>query len=423
MTEKIPFGQETLSFAFPEEWERRTLLPNPSTSLEDPDRAIVDALKNPIHSPPLSERVRPGQRITIVISDITRLWVRTDFFLPHLLRILNERGIRDEAIRLLVATGSHRDNSPREIKTITGGAAFPRVKALNHHAKEMGELIHLGRTPLGTEVWVNRAAVESDLLIVTGGITFHSLSGFSGGRKGILPGISGYDTIQQNHRLALREGGGVLETVRKGQLEGNPVSDDMLSAARMVPNLFLFNVVANEEGRMVQVLCGDLQQAHRIGCETVKNISSVSLKEKVDLVLAGPGGYPWDISLYQSIKGLENASFAAREGGTIILVAECRDGLGPPDWVHWFELGGEKEIEDQLRKGFTIPGFIALKTVSLLRRFRVLLVSRLKENWVKKIGMTPAPSVSEAIRIAREEKKTGANAIFMPHGAFVLPVH
>ena len=141
------------------------------------------------------------------------------------------------------------------------------------------------------------------------------------------------------------------------------------------------------------------------------------------MVLASPGGFPWDISLYQSIKTLENASYAAKESGTIILVTECRDGVGPPDWVQWFELGKEEEIEKELRRGFTIPGFIALKTVSITRRFRVILVSRLKTESAGKVGMIPASSIENAILVAREGRKVDANCIFVPHGSFVLPIY
>jgi nickel-dependent lactate racemase len=420
--EKIPFGEKILSFNFPSGWEKETLRPNPSIASDDPNKAILKALENPIHSPSLLEIVRPRQKVAIVVSDITRLWVGTDRFLPSVLQVLNQKGVKDEDILLIVATGSHRDNSPEEIRKIVGDGVFRKARVLNHHAREKEQLTLLGRTLFGTEVWINRFVIESDLTIVTGGITFHSLSGFSGGRKGILPGISGYGTIQQNHRLSLKEGGGVLETVKKGQMEQNPVSQDMLAAGRMVPNTFLFNVVVNEEGKLLRAVSGDLEMAHLEGCQTVKSISSVLIKERGDIVLASPGGYPWDISLFQSIKTLESSSFATQEAGTIILVAECRDGIGPPDWTQWFELGKEEEIERELRKGFTIPGFIALKTVSLARRFRVILVSGLKGEWVKKVGMIPASSIDESILIAKERVGYSAHALFIPHGSFVLPI-
>jgi len=419
----VPYGAKSLCFNFPAEWKNETLRPNPSRPAGDPHEIILQALEKPIHSSPLQEIVKRGQRVTILVSDITRLWVRTDLFLPSILNILEKRGVRRKDIIVIVETGSHRDNTPQEIRTIVGEDVFQKVKVLNHHAGDKKELIYLGKTQFGTEGWINRLAVDPDLTIVTGGITFHSLSGFAGGRKGILPGISGYDTIQQNHRLCLKEGGGVLETVKKGRMEDNPVSQDMLAVARMVPNTFLFNVVMNEEGRLVQAVSGDIEKSHLHGCRTVEEMSSVSIKEKGDVVLAGPGGYPWDISLYQSIKTLESAAFATREGGTIILVAECRDGLGPADWVQWFDLGSAEEIEKELRRGFTIPGFIALKTVNLTRRFRVILVSDLQGEDIKKIGMIPASSIDEAIVVARGQKKNGAECIFMPHGSFVLPVH
>lgn len=423
MTEKIPFGEKSLLFDFPGNWRKETLSPNPSIASDDPVKSIAEALEYPIESPRLQQIAASGQKVAIVVSDITRLWVRPAFFLPSLLQVLDQQGVRREDIVLIIGTGSHRDNSPAEIETLVGKEVSRNYRVLNHHAKNEEQLTRLGRTTRGTEVSINRHAADSDVVIVTGGISFHSLSGFSGGRKGILPGIAGYETIQQNHRLALKNGGGVLETVKKGVLEGNPVADDMLEAGRMIPDTVLFNVVMNEAGRMVQAVSGDLEMAHRDGCRTVQEMSSVSLREKGDVVLAGPGGFPWDISLYQSIKTLENATYAVKEGGTILLVSECRDGVGPPDWVEWFELGKEEEIERELRKAFTIPGFIALKTVSFTRRFRVILVSSLKAEWVKKVGMIPASSIDEALGIAREGAGNGARSIFMPHGSFVLPAH
>ncbi len=421
--EKIPFGEKSLPFDFPGNWKKETLFPNPSIASDDPIKSITEALEHPIQSLPLQQIAASGQKVAIVVSDITRLWVRPALFLPSLLQVLDRQGVGREDIVLIIGTGSHRDNSPSEIETLVGKGVSQRYRVLNHHAKDTEQLTKLGRTGRGTEVSINRHAADSDLVIVTGGISFHSLSGFSGGRKGVLPGISGYETIQQNHRLALKDGGGVLETVKKGVLEGNPVADDMLEAGRMIPNTFLFNVVMNEAGRMVRAVSGDLEMAHRDGCRTVKDMSSVSLGEKGDVVLAAPGGFPWDISLYQSIKTLENASYAVKEGGTILLVSECRDGIGPPDWVEWFELGKEEEIERELRRAFTIPGFIALKTVSFNRRFRVILVSGLNAERVKKVGMIPASSIDEAVGIARKGVGDGARSIFMPHGSFVLPAH
>ena len=423
MVEKIPFGEGCLSFRFPLDWEKETLLPNPSPALEDPYPAIEKALESPIFSRPLRDLVKPGQKITITVSDITRLWVQTSLFLPSILGVLEQQGVRDSDILLVVATGSHRDNTAEEIRRIVGDAVARRFRVLNHPAREKDKLTHLGRTVRGTDVWVNRHVAEADLVMVTGGVSFHSLAGFSGGCKGLLPGVSGYDTIQQNHRLALKDGGGVLETVKKGNLEKNPVAEDMLEAARMIRNAFLFNVVTNEAGKIVQAVAGDIEKAHLKGCKTVKSMSSVPLGEKGDVVLAAPGGFPWDISLYQSIKTLENASYAAKEGATIILVSESSEGMGPSDWSQWFGLGKEKEIEAELRRAFTIPGFIALKTASLTRRFRVILVSHVNAEDAEKVGMVPAPSVEEAIRMARETASKGRKAVFLPHGSFVLPIH
>jgi len=422
MNERIPFGEKLLPFVLPDPWKTKYLYPNRVPSFDDPQQAISAALENPFGSLPLKERVKPNQRVSILVSDITRLWVRTDLFLPSILRVLNEGGVKDHDIVLIVATGTHRDNSREEIRRIVGEETFRRVRIINHHANDERELTYLGRSPYGTQVRINRSVAESDLVIVTGGITFHSLSGFSGGRKAILPGISGYETVQQNHRLSLKEGGGVLPTVKKGSLEKNPVSDDMLAAARMIPNTFLFNVVMDENGKLVQAVSGDLEKAHLEGCRTVQQISTCPIRQKTEVVVAAPGGYPWDISLYQSIKTLENATYATQEGGIIILVTECRDGLGPPDWAKWFDLGGVEGIERELRKGFTIPGFIALKTASFTRRFRVLLVSQLPDESAKKAGMIPTPSMSEAVCNAWQRREE-TTCTFIPSGSFVFPIH
>lgn len=378
--------------------------------LEDFSGKVRRALDDPIGSLPLKDIVKPGQRILIIISDITRP-VGSERFMPVLVDYLNQAGIEDGDIQILVATGTHREATKEEIERLLGHGLAGRLQVTSNRAGVAGDFVDLGKTGRGTPVRINRLAVQADQVILTGAIGFHFLAGFSGGRKSILPGIAAQSSIQANHGLVLDAG----DKVGQGLMEGNPIAEDMREAAAMLNPSFLLNVVLNDRGEPAGVFAGDWDQAHRAGCRFADQCFGIKLQEKRPLVIAGAGGFPKDLNLYQGAKGLLNAMEAVEEGGTVIFVAECREGIGAEDY---FALAAtnrsRQEKEDLLRREFSIARYIGYLNSLWAKKATVKLVSKLPEDKVKAMGMEPYGSLEEAL--AEVEAGSLNNCWLIPRG-------
>ena len=254
----LNYGNGTVSFGLPEEQVLCEILGHPHPAV-DLQTAYRHALDHPIDAPPLRELVRPGERVTIGVSDITRVWQRNDLSLPILLETLNAAGVPDENVTIVIAVGGHRLNTPDEHMEICGRKVCHRVKVLNHDAHDLGNMIYLGRTSRGTEVRVSRLAMEADRLILTGGTIYHYMSGYGGGRKSILPGLSYIDTIRQNHVLGLAPavGRGSNPLSASRITRGNALHEDMMEIAGFVQPDFLVNIVPTLEGGVAGVFAGN----------------------------------------------------------------------------------------------------------------------------------------------------------------------
>lgn len=420
---KLAYGKGYLDFEFPDEVDTCLIEAAPTRAIVDFEDEVRKALRHPIKSPPLKEIVKPGETVAIVVSDITRLSYRTDGYLPILLNELNEAGIQDEKITVVISTGTHRVQTPEEDRLVVGEEAYKRVKVINHdcYAKD---LVHLGNTIRGTEIAISRTVYESDRVILTGGISYHLLAGFGGGRKSIAPGVCSFRGVQENHALALRDAGltGINSNVGTGILEGNPVSEDMLEICEKVKPDFLINVVVNENREYIAVVAGDINEAFKVGCEVVKQSFSVPIKRRSDLIVASCGGYPKDIQLYQSMKGLDNAGYAVREGGVIILCSECSDGPGSKDFMEWLRYPSISEMRKALDANFLMPGFVALRAASIMSTSRVILISSLADDIVRGVNMIPAENPEKALKIAGGLLKDVKTIAIMPHASLTFPV-
>jgi len=419
------YGKRRQDFEVPEPLYLGTVEGVAVDPLPDLNGALEEALKNPVASPPLRELVRPGERVALACPDFHRLWLRSGRWLPLVVRHLNRAGIANRDITVIVANGTHSPPRYAGLREILGND-FPRdVQVVNHDARDPSQLRYLGKTSYGTPLWVNRHALEADRLILTGGIVSHAFAGFSGGRKAVVPGVAGLKTILANHGRALSEtpGGGIHERARPGVLEGNPVHEDMLAAARMLNPRFIINFVLSEEGDFLGVFAGELEEAHLKGCSFVSEAFRVDIPARADIVLASRGGYPMDLTFYQAFQASANAMAALRGDGdgVLIMVGECSEGLGPYEFQRWFGLGGEEEIERELRRDFTVAGFVVYRAALLHRSARrVILVSGLEPEVVSRIGVTPCSTIAEALEIAWKEIPEG-KVLLMPHASQTIP--
>lgn len=394
-------------------------------ALPDLRTALEEALEHPVGAAPLAELVRPGDRVAIVCPDFHRLWIRAKRWMPMIIDYLNRAGVRNREITVIIANGTHSPAGYREIGEILGEAMARDVVAISHDARDPSQLRYLGKTEFGTPLWVNRHALEADHLILTGGIVPHAFAGFGGGRKAIVPGVSGLKTILTNHKRALSDevGQGIHSAARPGSLKDNPVHRDMVAAARMVGPRFIVNFVLSEEGDFLGVFAGDLEQAHLRGCEFVSGAFKVKIPEKADIVLASRGGYPMDLTFYQAFQASANAMSALKDNasGVLIMVGECSQGLGPYEFNRWFDLGGEEEIEKELRRNFTVAGFVVFRAALLHRMARkVILVSNLEAEVVSRIGIAPCRTISEALDLALDTVPDG-KILLMPHASQTIP--
>ncbi len=410
------YGEGTRSLRLADGFRCEALTANPQASLEDPEGAVRAALRNPIGTPPLSKLVNVGERVAIVVNDITRL-VHSEIFLPVLINELNSAGIPDRDMFIVFALGIHRRQSLAEQRRIVGEQVARRMALFDHDGYDRKNLVRAGRTSRGNEVWINRRVHEADRVILTGEIIYHLIAGYSGGRKGLVPGVAGAETITFNHKLILDP------RCRAGKLDGNPAHEDLLEAARMFDPDFLLNVVLSPTGELVQVVAGHYEQAHRAGCKTADQMYQVPFDEPYDMVLASAGGFPFDIDLRQAHKGMQNAARALRPGGTLIYFAECRDGAGHPafeDWVTRF--ANSSEMEQALRSQFIVGGHKAYWVARLGERLRILLVSGLPERFVRRCHLHPAPDPQSAIERELEKMPKGGRMAYIPHAGFTLPV-
>ena len=419
------FGKGEQEFELPDHLYLGTVEGVAVQPLADLETAFEEAMADPISSPPLAELVQAGDRVAIACPDFHRLWVQSRRWLPLVVRALNRAGIRNRDITVIIANGTHGMPDYEGIKAIVG-EGFPHdIKIVNHDARDPSMLRYLGKTPAGTPVWINRHAVEADHVVLTGAVVPHTFAGYGGGRKAVLPGMSGIQTILANHSRALSDepGGGTHPMARPGVLAGNPVHEDMLATARMLGPRFIVNFALSEEGEFLGVFAGDLEKAHERGCAFVSEAFRVELPAKGDIVIASRGGYPMDLTFYQAFQSNANARAALKEegDGVLIMVGECSDGLGSYAFQRWFDLGGADEIEEELRREFTVPGFVVYRAALLYRQAKkVMLVSRLDPEVVSRIGIIPHTSIADALREALDTVPEG-RVLLMPHASQTIP--
>lgn len=389
---------------------------SPTTERPLTDFEIGAALDAPLGSPPLDEIVDNDDSVLIVVSDATRATASAQI-VNLLVRRLVQIGVSPARMAVIFATGIHRRVTDQEMLELLTPFIVQRVQVLQHDASDPARLVSFGAIDSGVEVRLSSALREYSRVILTGGINFHYFAGFTGGRKSICPGLASAETIKATHMLALDfKTGGRTAGVGTGLLEGNAVHEECERIAALVAPAFGINAIVDEQKRAVKLFCGNWQRAHRAACEYYRERRSVSIEAKRDLVIASCGGFPYDINLIQAHKALEMASYACNDGGTIVLLAECRDGLGRPDFLKWFESQGSRALAERLRNEYEVNGQTAWALWTKAERYRVCLVSQLPDEQVKRMRMIPARSLVAALEGAPDKQ-----GFVMPRGATVLP--
>lgn len=420
-TIKIPFGKGKLTI--PAEEGATILAPafgNGPNEGHSPEGDIIRrALLNPIESQPLSQLAAGKQKIVIITSDHTRP-VPSKLTLPFLLAEIR-KGNPNARITILIATGAHRETTRAEMEDKFGTELLGNETFAIHRSKATDENIAVGIMPNGTELYINRLAKEADLLVSEGFIEPHFFAGFSGGRKSVLPGVADATSVSANHCAKWID----HPRARTGILEGNPIHEEMLKAARLAHLAFIFNVVLDEDKKVIAAFAGHPEKAHLKACSLVARMFTIEA-EKADIVIAGNGGYPLDQNIYQAVKGMTAAEAACKEGGVIILLAECSDGHGGDSFHAFFN--NNRTIDELYGEILHTPSsktkpdqWEAQILLRILRKHRVILVSSLPEEMPKHFRLTPAASFEEAFAKAKAlSGKAKPAVIIIPDGVSVI---
>ncbi len=413
----LPYDKTEVCARIPTRNFLGTIEPKEKPSAPDAKAEILQALNNPIGSEPLNEIVQAGDRVAIVVDDATRP-APSRITVPPLLERLNQHGIKDEDITIIFGCGTHRTVKPHEARELLSEEVVNRLRTLSHdcHAKDH---VYMGTTKKhGTKVFVNKTFAEADVRILTGDIEMHYYAGFGGGRKSVLPAVSSVETIQHNHSMILDP------KARTGVLEGNPIHEDMVEAARLAKVDFILNVVADGNGEIAQAFAGDLEKAFYEGVKLVEEMYKVPIDRRADIAVVSPGGHPTDIDLYQAYKAADNALDSVKRGGVIVLAAECPEGYGNEVFYEWMARFEDlKPMEKEIKKRFVIGGHKAYYLSKALQKVQIILVSTMPDFYaVNVFKLRTARALNDALNDAFEIAGKKAKIWAIPHGHVTFPV-
>lgn len=418
MLVRLDYGRTGLEVQLPDDLAVSVLEPAKGAPVADPVGAVAAALADPIGVRPLAELARGRRDAVVVISDKTRP-VPYGIVLPPLLKTLEAAGIARERVEILVATGLHRANTVDELRAMINPEVVDRYRIRNHDARDASQHVHLGRTARGTEIWLDRGLLAADLKIVTGLIEPHLMAGFSGGRKAVAPGCAGVEMMRSLHGATMLE-----SPLGPGIIDGNPFHDELLDIARRVGIDFLCDVSINRGRQLTGVFAGDLERAHAAGVAFVERHVQAQLDRPADVVITSAGGFPLDDTYYQSIKGMIAALNIVRRGGTIILAAAIREGIGSAEFQR---LLADTRGNDDFMARITSPGFFSIDQwmvqhlCQVRRKAEVILVSDgVRAEAAPGLLVASAPSVESALAGCLERYGRHAHIAVLPQGPYVL---
>lgn len=412
----LPYAKTEVCARVPTRSFLGSIEPVEKPSVADAEAEVKRALREPVSSETLSDIVKPGHKVTIVTDDAARP-APSYLMVPPILDELNMAGVKDEDITVVFGCGTHRAVTHEEAVTLLGEGVLDRVQVISHDSKAQ-DLIYIGKTRKhGTKVHLNRAFAEADVKILTGDVCFHYYAGYGGGSKSVLPAVSGEETIKHNHAMLLHP------KAKTGVLEGNPIHEDMVEAAKLAKVDFILNVVTNSKGEVVKAFSGDLEQAFYEGVKVVDEMYRVAVDRRADIVVVSPGGHPSDVNLFQAYKGVDSALEVVKRGGVIILVAECPEGHGNQVFYDWMvKFKDSKAIERAIKRHFVLGGHKAYYLMKALQKIQIILVSSMPDYYAANIfKLKTARAVNDALNEAFSIVGKKAKVWTMPYGNFTLP--
>jgi len=422
---KISYGKEQIPVLIPEKNFLDIVKLPEIPELSDEEGAIINALENPIGMSPLRQLASPGQKVAIIVDDITRP-TPTKKLLGPIVNILEDMGILDQNVTVIFSTGSHRSHTIEEKAMLLGEEYLSRFHVMDHDANDTKNMINLGRTSRGTPVEVNRYLIEADLKILTGLIKPHSYAGYSGGGKSILPGVCSMNTIIADHDYEST----LHEFALLGQIDGNPMRKDIEEAASMIPNCFMLNTIMTPDKKIAAVVAGDMIKAHRAGANILDTWVKMPTKGPGDIIVAGCS-HPTSISLYQAANAISTClripTPIVKEAGTVIVTAPCPEGIGSDG--PFYQLVSEAKSPEEVLNKLQQPGFFvhdqwaAQSYCGDLAKVNLIMVSEtLDEAILRKMLAEYAFSVQAALENTLKKYGPSSKVIVVQDASSVIPV-
>ena len=421
---KFDYGKNGIEIKIAPSWNVTIIEPITQKALINPINSLKTAIKNPLGGRSLEEIIREKEKlesICIVVSDATRP-VPSYLIIEAIISELENLGIESSIITILIATGLHRPSNNEEIQRIVGKQYYNKVKVINHNAKDDNAHQQIGYLDDGTPISINSLFLTSDLKIITGYVEPHFFFGFSGGAKAILPGIAGKETIMYNHSAKNI----ASPYSRFGIYEKNPMAEISSGIAKKIDIDFTVNVCINEKHQISKALAGNLEKLHNeLVLYQLEHVFK-PLEKPFDIVVCGNGGYPLDINLYQAVKSMAIGEMAVKQGGTIISVNECSDGIGVnQDDFRDLLFSGLDPMDiytKVLNKEIVVPDQWEIQVLTrIMQKADIYVISSLKEHELGNIGLKYANNVENAVYEALKAHGNTAKILFLPHGPLVLP--
>lgn len=423
---ELAYGRDGLEVDIPDGSRFDVAKPEQQEPIKDVMEELKRAIAGPVAGPPLAEIIKEKgdqePNACIVVSDHTRP-VPSHLILPPLISRLKDSGIKEDRISILVGTGLHRPSRDNELRQMLGESIMDKYKIVMHDANDKNALETIGTSSRGTPIWVNKHFMEANLKILTGYVDPHFFAGFAGGRKAIVPGIAGAETIIENHSA----GNIAHPRARFLKLEGNPIHEDSLEISKKVGVDFIVNVCLNDNHEVIKVAAGSLEETHSHLAAYMKNITSRTYPRYFDIVVVNNGGYPLDLNLYQSVKSMIIGECAVKAGGTIIATNELSDGFGSEKFKEIIE----KEVDPGaligklVRKEMVAESQWQVQTLArVLERAEVLVVSSLPESEFSnvKIGLKWVESFNTAMVDSLKKHGEDARILVLPSGPQLIPI-
>src|SRR6056297_563679 len=420
---KLKLGKDKIEYNVKEENFLDLLETEKKYELSE-NQVIKKSLENPISTEKLSSTVKKGEKVCIVVSDVTRMYQKPNVFLPFIVEEIKKGGVEDSDIFFLCALGSHRKQTEEEHRKILGEDLYNRYKIVDHDCNNEDNLINIGKTSRGTPVEINKMAYEADRLVVTGAVVYHVMSGWGGGRKSILPGISSRESIMKNNSISISDtvGMGPNPLCDCALYEDNPLNLDMIEASEMVNPDFMFNVILGK-GRIVDAVSGDITKAHKEGCEIVSKENDYLIDELGDMVVVSAGGFPKDLNYYQSTKAIYNAMRSVKKDGVVIVLADCSEGMGKPEVESILRnFNNNLERENELRENYTIAKYIGFLSAWYSEVYNIIYVSSIDPSLVGNTSIKVTKTLDEALEEVKKIKGTLDLKTYVMPDSSVYPV-